>query len=145
MDGRKLRNSHQRCSVKKGLLKNFANFTGKHLCWSLFLIELLDFIKTLSKRDSNTGVFLWNVKFLKTLILKNIFERLLFLTYQFSRVIPGISWALFTRIMKGYFFKLCSQYIAIVFPRSISTCFHTECSYLNFLKRNLLYTYNFYS
>ena len=21
---------------KKGALKNFANFTGKHLCWSLF-------------------------------------------------------------------------------------------------------------
>ena len=23
-----------------GVLKNFANFTGKHLCWSLFLIKL---------------------------------------------------------------------------------------------------------
>ena len=30
------RSSHQRCSVKNGVLKNFANFTGKHLCWSLF-------------------------------------------------------------------------------------------------------------
>ena len=29
--------SHQRGSVKKGVLKNFANFIGKHLCWSLFL------------------------------------------------------------------------------------------------------------
>ena len=25
--------------LKIGVLKNFANFTGKHLCWSLFLIE----------------------------------------------------------------------------------------------------------
>ena len=25
---------------KTGVLKNFANFTGKHLCWSLFLIKL---------------------------------------------------------------------------------------------------------
>ena len=25
---------HQRCSVKKGILKTFANFTGKHLCWA---------------------------------------------------------------------------------------------------------------
>ena len=32
--------SHRRCSVKKGVLKNFANFTGKHLFWSLFLIKL---------------------------------------------------------------------------------------------------------
>ena len=29
--------SHQKCSVKKGVLKNFAKFTGKHLCQSLFL------------------------------------------------------------------------------------------------------------
>ena len=29
------RSSHRRCSVKKGVLKNFANFTGKHLYWSL--------------------------------------------------------------------------------------------------------------
>ena len=34
------RSSHQRCSVKIGVLKNFSNFTGKHLCWSLFLIKL---------------------------------------------------------------------------------------------------------
>ena len=25
---------------KIGVLKNFADFTGKHLCWSLFLIKL---------------------------------------------------------------------------------------------------------
>ena len=30
------KSSHQRCSVKKGVLKNFAKFTGKHLCQSLF-------------------------------------------------------------------------------------------------------------
>ena len=32
----KCRRSHQRCSIKKCVLKDFANFTGKHLCWSLF-------------------------------------------------------------------------------------------------------------
>ena len=30
------RSSHQRYSVKKGVLRNFAKFTGKHLCQSLF-------------------------------------------------------------------------------------------------------------
>ena len=30
------RSSHQRCSVKKGVLRNFAKFTGKHLRQSLF-------------------------------------------------------------------------------------------------------------
>ena len=33
-------NSHQRCSIKKALLKNFAIFTEKHLCWSLFKIKM---------------------------------------------------------------------------------------------------------
>ena len=32
----KNRSSHPRCSVKKGVLRNFAKFTGKHLCQSLF-------------------------------------------------------------------------------------------------------------
>ena len=30
------RSSHQRCSLKKGALRNFTKFTGKHLCQSLF-------------------------------------------------------------------------------------------------------------
>ena len=30
------RSSHQRCSVRKGVLRNFTKFTGKHLCQSLF-------------------------------------------------------------------------------------------------------------
>ena len=28
------RSSHQRCSVEKGVLRNFAKFRGKHLCQS---------------------------------------------------------------------------------------------------------------
>ena len=33
---RALRSSHRRVFVKKGILRNFANFTGRHLCQSLF-------------------------------------------------------------------------------------------------------------
>ena len=59
---------------KKGVLKNFPIFTGKHLCWRLFLIKLQTFFRcwrlfliklqtfssaTLLKRDSNISVFLW--------------------------------------------------------------------------------------
>ena len=36
---------------KKSVLKTFANFTEKHLCWSLFLESLLE-------RDSYTGASL---------------------------------------------------------------------------------------
>ena len=35
-----VRSSHWRCSVKQGALKHFANFTGKNLGPSLFLINL---------------------------------------------------------------------------------------------------------
>ena len=31
----KNRSNHRRCSVRKGVLRNFAKFTGKHLCHSL--------------------------------------------------------------------------------------------------------------
>ena len=35
-----VRHSHQKCSMKKGVLKNFAKFTGKHLSQSLFFKSL---------------------------------------------------------------------------------------------------------
>ena len=87
--------SQRRYSVKKGVLKkqlfanvvkDFAYFSGKHLCWSLFLIKLQasqnfqthlfvrccqqifwvfdHFVRpaALLKRDFNTGFFLWNLQ-----------------------------------------------------------------------------------
>ena len=42
-------------------LKNFANSTGKHLCWSPFSISFQAFTPATSlKRDSNTAFFLSN-------------------------------------------------------------------------------------
>ena len=59
----KVRSSHWNSSVKKGVLKNFASFSGKQLCWSLFLKELQTFRPAaLLKRDSNIDVFLWNLQ-----------------------------------------------------------------------------------
>ena len=48
--------------MKKAFLKNFATFTGKLMCLSLFL---------------NIGVYLWICVALKAPVLKNIWERLL--------------------------------------------------------------------
>ena len=47
---------------KIGPLKNFANFTGKHLCWSPFfnIVAGLKRSVTFLKRDSNPGVF-WEI------------------------------------------------------------------------------------
>ena len=46
--------------MKKGFLRNFSEFTGKHPYQSLF------FNKVNLKRDSGTGVFMW--------ILWNLYE-----------------------------------------------------------------------
>ena len=67
-----LRSSHQTCSVKKGVLKNFANFIGKHLCWSL--LQACYFIR---KRLQHWCFPVKFTKFLRTSILKNICERLI--------------------------------------------------------------------
>ena len=48
---------------KKGVLRNFASFTEKRFCWSLFLIELQTFRPaSLLKRDSNIDAFLWDLQ-----------------------------------------------------------------------------------
>ena len=56
------------------VLKNFANFTRKHLYLSLFFTKLQAVgPATLLKIDSYTGSFLWNLRnFQRTPILKNI-------------------------------------------------------------------------
>ena len=57
---------------KIGVLKNFANFTGKHLCWSLFLIKFQTLRPaTLLKRDSRQVFSCTISKFLRALFLKN--------------------------------------------------------------------------
>ena len=55
------RSSHRGCS-KKSCSYKFAIFTGKYLCWNLFLIKLQAFMPaTFLKRDSNTGFFSVNI------------------------------------------------------------------------------------
>ena len=50
----------QRCSVRNGVLRNFAKFIGKHLCQSLFFKKVGGCsLQLYYKRDSGTGVFLW--------------------------------------------------------------------------------------
>ena len=50
--------SHQRCSVRKCVLRNFTKFTGKHLCPSLFFNKVAG-LHFYLKRDFGTGVFPW--------------------------------------------------------------------------------------
>ena len=57
-----IRSSH-RCSLKKGILKDFANFKGKHLCWSLFLIKRL-LLAPIMRTSANDCFYIMNYRFL---------------------------------------------------------------------------------
>ena len=72
-------NSHRRCSVRKGVLKNFAKFTRKHLYQSLFFNEVTGLKSaTLLKKRLWHKCFAVNfAKFPRTPFLKNTFGRLL--------------------------------------------------------------------
>ena len=79
--------SHRRSSVKKGVLKNFVNFTEKNTCVE---VSFYNFIK---KRLQHRCFAVKFAKFLRTLILKNICIRLL---------VKWLSaWLLTVKVIKG--------------------------------------------
>ena len=63
------RSGHRRCSVKKGVLRNFAKFTGKHLCQRLFFNKVAGQVCNFIKKESLAQVF--SCEFCK--ISKNVF------------------------------------------------------------------------
>ena len=85
------RSSCQRCSVKQDVLKNFANFTGKHLHWSLFFIKLQTF----------------------QAMLENIWERLLL-----WQTFPRIYNYLFERAKILFCYYLCLNVAACNFVKN---------------------------
>ena len=55
----KTKRSRSEVFYKKVVLKNFVNFTGKHVCQSFFFNKVVGpRPATLLKRDSGTGIFL---------------------------------------------------------------------------------------
>ena len=76
------RSSRSQIFFKIGVLKNFAKFTRKQPCWSLFLITLQAWKPaTLLKGDSNTGVFLWIWRIFK----KSCFYRIPLVALRLNR------------------------------------------------------------
>ena len=103
------RSNHQRYSVRKGVLRNFRKFTGKHLCQSLFLNTVVGLRPaTLLKKS------LWHrcfpvsfMKFLKTPFLQNISGRLLPTRKRLKYVTPlAISNHFDTRVSDTNEFRL---------------------------------------
>ena len=70
------------------VFQNFTIFTGKHLCWSLFLITLQELRPAfLLKRDSNTGeIFTFSCEHFKT--FKNSF----FIEHLFTVFFRNFMW-----------------------------------------------------
>ena len=81
------RSSHQRCSVRKGALRNFTKFTGKHLCQSFFFNKVAGVRPaTLLKKRLSRRCFPVNfVKFLRTPFSQNTSWPLLLDIYLIDR------------------------------------------------------------
>ena len=68
--------SNRRCSVRKGVLRNFPKFKGKELCQSLFFIKSCRPITLLKKRLRHRCFPVYFAKFLRTPFLQNTSGRL---------------------------------------------------------------------
>ena len=91
------RSSHWRCSVKKGVLKNLQNFTGKHMLESLLnKVAGHCVCHFLEKRLQHICFPVKFRTFLRTPILKNFCERLFLSFLGFAKlnhnVSLGLSW-----------------------------------------------------
>ena len=101
------RSSHRSCSVKNKVLRNFAEFTGKHLSQSLFFNKVAGLRPaTLSKKR------LWHmclpsnfVKFLRTPFLQNTSRRLLLHVFFGKEPYLVILWIFFIWNFKWKFLK----------------------------------------
>ena len=104
------RSSRPEVFYKKGVLKNFAKFTGKHQCQSLFLIKLLAEACNLIKKKTLAQVF--SYEFCEN--LKNTFfiEHLLWLVLELLVLYtsPFVFWVhVFFPESFGFFFLVSLQ------------------------------------
>ena len=103
-----LRSSHQRCSIKKGVLKTCAKFIGKHLCQRLFFNKVVgvSFTTLLKKRFWHRCFPMNFEKFLTAPFLQNTSGRLLLL-------IPQNQWVY---IAMGFFYgHMLSSAVSVIF------------------------------
>ena len=84
------RSRHRRCSLRKGVLRNFTKFTRKHLCQSLFLNKVAGLRPAVlfQKRLWHRCFPVSFVKFLRTPFLQNSSGRL-FLKLKFGKFLEN--------------------------------------------------------
>ena len=96
--------------ASRNVLKNFVIFTGKHLCWSLFLIKL-QVCKFIEKRLRRQCFPLHVRKLLRTPILKSTANGCFCLFFQFSNLFVFV--CLFTIVKKSYDLSMKKMFIEI--------------------------------
>ena len=89
--------SHRRCSVKKGVLKNFANFTGKHLCWRLFFMKLQFWRPVTLSKKTPTHVFSRDIN---EIFKNSYFDELLWITVYELYLKRDFNTGAFLRILR---------------------------------------------
>ena len=102
------RSSHLRCSVRQSVPRNFAKFTGKHLCQSLFFNKVVD-LRPVTLLKEKTLAHLFSCKFCK--ISKNTFNpyRFIYLFINGMYVVSsdGILQCHRNMLQRGCCFDLC--------------------------------------
>ena len=100
-----------RCSLKKGVLTTFVNFTGKHLCWSLFLIKLQawhQFWRTSANDCFFAALAPLAVTYSFYLILSTFFLLITATTFNISNVCFWFKFKRLQRVKSGIPFSLKS-------------------------------------
>ena len=125
----KYRNYHQTSSLEnvssidndyleaatRGVLKDFVRFTGKHLCWSLFLIKL-QACKSIEKRLKHWCFPLHVSKFLRTPILITLLFSNLFVSDVFSQFFVNTKYIHKYVSLNKTLTKLCTILTKCFFP-----------------------------
>ena len=99
--------NQQQQNIKQLTRRCFEIYTGKDLCWSLFLIKFQVFsLQLYQKRDSDTGIFLWT--YYEHAFLSNTSGRLLLEDPKI--LLETVPIAIPNDISKGYYqngFVIC--------------------------------------
>ena len=107
-----IRSSHRGCSLRKGALRNFAKFTGKQLCPSLFFNKVAG-LRPATLLESR----LWHrcfpvnfAKFLRTAFLQNTSGRLLLSLWSF---VCNLQKFKSSGIFMSSGFLICTSYLTV--------------------------------
>ena len=123
------RGSHQKCSVKKGVFRNFDKFTEKHLCQSFFFNKVAGLRpETLLKKRLWHRCFPVNFeKFLRTTFLQNNSGRMLLYEYTDQDLCIFYAFVnMLVHIFKSVRFNTCDLQLVLL-VRDFWRCFAAYC------------------